>query len=118
MDTYRLIGMNSNLIPYQRRALNAGTCGVEVEGGHRVKKLKRFVVGALRDRALALPTACRPCRHQLVLRGTGIMGAGALPGEAERACNALAWMSPLTPTSGARQWRRPGDSRAPSGAPR
>src|SRR5207245_10319678 len=22
-----------NLIPYQRRALNAGTCGVEVEGG-------------------------------------------------------------------------------------
>ncbi len=23
----------SNLIPYQRRALNAGTCGVEVEGG-------------------------------------------------------------------------------------
>src|SRR4029450_9281062 len=23
-----------NLIPYQRRALNAGKCGVEVEGGH------------------------------------------------------------------------------------
>ena len=24
----------SNLIPYQRRAKNAGLCGVEVEGGH------------------------------------------------------------------------------------
>jgi len=37
--------------------------------------------------------------------GTGIMDAGALPREAERVCNALTWVSPLTPTSGARRWR-------------
>jgi len=27
------VGCDYNIIPYQRRALNAGKCGVEVEGG-------------------------------------------------------------------------------------
>src|SRR6266849_1248649 len=101
--------------PSQR--CDGGHGAVRVET-HRVEKLERFVEGAFCVRSFALPTACRPCRRQPILRWTGIIGVGALPGKAERTCSARAWLSPLILTCGARQWHRPGDWHAPSGAPR
>src|SRR6516162_8081607 len=77
-----------------RRASSCGQC-------RRVKKLERFVEGAFCVRIFALPTACRPCRRQPILRWTGIIGVGALTGKEERARSARAWLFPLILTSGA-----------------